>query len=82
MEIFEKEYLLYNDILPRLNQGRVDSNMKPVHVPTCFYSEDDPGVLVMENLKDKGFRLIKSKEDGLFDFTSFFMKIKRYLFRL
>jgi 5-methylthioribose kinase len=65
MGIFDKEYLVYAVILPMINKTRMEKDLKPVKVPKCFYSEVDPGILIMENLKKADFKLIKSKEYGM-----------------
>ncbi len=64
MEIFDKEYFLYSVIIPMANKAREEHGLKPIKVPKCLYAEGDPGILIMNNLKDKGFGLIKSREDG------------------
>ena len=63
--IFEKEYLLYGVILPTLSRERETKGLKKLPIPQCFYAHPDPGVLVMNNLKEMGFDLLKNQEKGL-----------------
>ncbi len=63
--IFEKEYLMYAMILPKVQKAREEHNLKAIKLPKCYYADPDPGKLVMENLKDNEFQMIKSKENGI-----------------
>ena len=63
--IFEKEYLLYGVILPILSRERENKGLKKLPIPRCFYAHPDPGVLVMINLKEMGFDLLKNQAKGL-----------------
>ena len=63
--IFEKEYLLYEVILPILSRERKNKGLKELPIPRCFYAHPDPGVLVMINLKEMGFDLLKNQAKGL-----------------
>ncbi len=64
MEIFDKEYFVYSVVLPMANKTRVEHGLNPIKVPKCFYADINAGVLIMNNLKDKGLGLLKSKDDG------------------
>ena len=65
MGIFDKEYQLYHVILPMLTKAREEKGLEPLSIPRSFYGHPDPGVLVMNNLKDKGFDLLKNQPEGL-----------------
>lgn len=65
MGIFDKEYLVYGVILPLLCEARQDKELEPLKVPECYFAQSDPGLLVMNNLKDKGFDLLKNQANGL-----------------
>ena len=62
--VHEKEYWLYGIVLPEVAKIRASHNLKPLKVPTCYYADRESGTFIMENLKDSGYQLIKSKEDG------------------
>ena len=64
LEFFDRECHMYEVILPMIAKAREDHQLKPVKVPECFYTEDNPGIMIMENLKDQGFGGIESKENG------------------
>jgi hypothetical protein len=65
MGIFEKEYLLYGIILPLIKKAREEKGLKPIQIPESYYCQHEPGVLIMGNLKDSGFDLLKNQKDGL-----------------
>ena len=71
MGIMEKEYLFYVEILGQANELRSKMKLKSLAIPKCLYGLPDPGVLIMNNLKDLGYDLIKnqtgSKMRGLQD---------------
>ncbi len=66
MEVFDKEYSLYAIFLPMLDKIRKEHKLKPIKVPQCLYADIDPGTLIMENLKDKGFGLTKTRISMLY----------------
>jgi len=61
MGLFVKEYVFYNDILPKLEIERKERCLEKLSIPKCFHAHPDPGVLVMKNLKDDGFEMVKNK---------------------
>jgi hypothetical protein len=63
--IFEKEHLIYEIILPLIQKAREEKGLKPIAVPKCYYCQPEPGVLIMCNLKDMGFDLLKNRKDLL-----------------
>ena len=71
MGIMEKEYLFYIEILEQANEKRRKLRLKSLAVPKCLFGLPDPGVLIMNNLKDLGYDLVKnqtgSKMRGLQD---------------
>ena len=65
MGIMEKEYLFYVEIMNQANELRTKMRLEPLAIPRCLYGVPDPGVLVMNNLKDLGYDLIKNRTGGL-----------------
>ena len=65
MGIMEKEYLFYVEIMNQANELRTKMRLEPLAIPRCLYGVPDPGVLVMNNLKDIGYDLIKNRTGGL-----------------
>ena len=63
--LFDKEYLAYGIIFPLITKERTNKNLDNLAVPRCFYVHPDPGVLVMNNLKEIGFDLVKNKPNGI-----------------
>ena len=62
----EKEFLFYNILQKQGFETRSKFEMKPLAIPECFYACMDPGVLVLSNLKDLGFDLLKNQiENGM-----------------
>ncbi len=47
-----------------ITKARKEKKLKTIKIPKCWYAECDPGILVMENLKDKGFGLINDSKQG------------------
>ena len=60
MKLFVKEFLFYGAILPIIEKERITKGLESLSIPKCFYVHPDPGVLVMNNLKDMGFDLLKN----------------------
>ena len=65
MGLFLKEYLFYDVILPKLETERNEKGLEKLALPKCFYAHPDPGVLVMNNLKDDEFEMLKDKPSNL-----------------
>merc|ERR1712241_1056880 len=61
MGLFVKEFLFYGVILPIIEKERITKGLESLSIPRCFYVHPDPGVLVMNNLKDMGFDLLKNR---------------------
>ena len=55
---------MYREMLPMLNKTRGDHGLQPIPSPKCYFASSNPDILVMENIKDSGFSLIKNKETG------------------
>ena len=64
MGIIKKEYLMYGVVLPEIAKARDKHQLKPLKVPRCYYTDLESGIFIMENLKENGFPLIKSKDNG------------------
>ena len=79
MGLFLKEYLFYGVIMPLLEKERKIKGLGYLAIPKCFYTHPDPGVLVMNNLKDDSFDLRKNQPENMSknlheDATILFMK--------
>ena len=79
MGLFLKEYLFYGVIMPLLEKERKIKGLGNLAIPKCFYTHPDPGVLVMNNLKDDSFDLRKNQPESMSknlheDATILFMK--------
>ena len=61
--MFEREVTVYFEILPALR--RINGGVGDIKVPRVFYGNSEKGVLIMEDLKRKGFS-IQDKRDGQF----------------
>jgi len=64
MRLFNKECDFYGVILPLLEKERKLKGLDDLAIPKCFYAHPDPGVLVMNNLKDNSFDLLKQNSLG------------------
>ncbi|KAF2356810.1 Protein of unknown function DUF227 [Trinorchestia longiramus] len=55
---FAKEIFFYGTLAPLLNEELKKAGMEPLSIPRCFYaaSSADSALLVMEDLRSRGFR--------------------------
>ena len=56
---------MYGIILPFLSEKRRKKGLEMLPVPKCCYVHPDPGVLIMNNLKESGFDLLKNQPHGI-----------------
>ena len=63
----EKEYIFYNIFQKQAMDLRSKLKLKPLATPKCSFASLDPGVFVMNNLKDSGYVMLKNQiKDALF----------------
>ena len=55
---------MYGNILPKVSATRSHLCLSELGVPKCYYVDKATGTLIMENLKDKGFRTKPSEKSG------------------
>lgn len=66
MNVFEREVLVYNEILPMFEKFQLDKGLRPgqgfVSFPKCYYAshdrEKDEAIIVMEDIRKKGFKML------------------------
>lgn len=66
MNVFEREVVVYNEILPMFQKFQQDKGLKPgqgfVSFPKCYYAsydkEKDEAVVIMEDIRKKGFKML------------------------
>ena len=61
--MFSKECLFYDVILPKLQIERSKRGLEKLPIPKCFFANPDPGAVIMNNLKDDGFEMLKNKPE-------------------
>lgn len=66
MNVFEREVTVYNEILPMFQKFQLDKGLKPgqgfISFPKCYYAsfdkEKDEAVVIMEDIRLKGFKML------------------------
>ena len=58
MNGFTRECYVYEGLLKEYERLRNDNAMKDLSVPEMFLADPDQGILIMENLKMRGFVLL------------------------
>lgn len=67
---FEREGDNYTWFMPTLQKLRKDKNMKRLSLANCFYASTEKCILVLDNLKVKGFDVIKKQPERKFHLTA------------
>ena len=62
--IWRKEVVFYQKLMNDMQELRRSIGKDDLAFPKCFYASDDEGVIVLENLKIKGFRTIPKSTAG------------------
>ena len=62
--IWRKEVAFYQNLMIEMQELRRSIGKDDLAFPKCFYASDDEGVIVLENLKTKGFRTIPKSTAG------------------
>jgi len=50
-------------LIPALQKVREEKNMKRLRIPDCYYASVEKYVLILDNLKIKGFEVIKKQPE-------------------
>ncbi len=58
MNGFQKECLIYGELMADYQRLRTKANLNPLPVPTCYLADNDNGVIIMENLKARDFTMM------------------------
>ena len=64
-QIFLTEVLCFSELLPKMNLLASKVNLAGgVKFPTCYFADNDKGVIMMDNLKLQGY-VMEDKAKGL-----------------
>ncbi len=63
MAAFEREGLNYTYLIPALQKFRESRSLKKLSFADCFYASVEESVLILDNLKMKGFGVIKKQPE-------------------
>ena len=63
MRAFESESRTYTWLLPILDKLRAEKDLKPLSFPKCYYASVEDSLVILENLKDKGFEVVEKKTE-------------------
>ena len=69
----KKEMIIYSDLIPKWQaiRGKLE-NAKPLAIPKSFLTSKEDGVLVMENLKKQGYKMLdRMNGQGIYYSTVF-----------
>ena len=56
---FTRECVVYGKIIPEMEEMRKTFGLPSLGFPNCFYAQPEKQVIIMENLKAKGFAMLK-----------------------
>lgn len=59
----EKECITYSKIIPGMQKILKEAGLRQLNVPACYYTSIEDGLIVMENIKLKGFQC-SIRDDG------------------
>ena len=63
MKAFDQESRVYNFLIPRLQKLRLEKDLRPLSFPNYLYASAEDELILMENLKAKGFRVVEKKPE-------------------
>jgi len=63
--IWKKEVVFYDTLMTRMQAIRKSIGKKELPFPKCFYASDEEGVIVLENLKTRGFKTVPKSPEGV-----------------
>ena len=61
---FQRECYAYNCLIKCFQQIRRENKLHELRVPKVLFSNENDGILIMENLKTKGFQLFDRINNG------------------
>ena len=67
MGVFGTEVKMYKEILPSIMKYSEDKNK--ISFPRTYYSNDEEGVLFMDNLRSEGYEMVDKSIGILFSFS-------------
>lgn len=62
MNGFKKECVVYNTLIAKYQDMRKKAGLFELAVPKCFMADLSKGIIIMENLKTKGYGMLNKKE--------------------
>ena len=62
--IWRKEVGFYDSLVEKMQEIRRSVGQEDLPFPKCFYASDKDGVIVLENLKTKGFKTVPKSAEG------------------
>ena len=60
----DNEIAFYSKISPKILELRREAGLEPLKMAKCFYTDDETGTIIQENLKLSGFGLIEKSPFG------------------
>ena len=58
---FAREGKSYTWLIPSLQKFRAEKKLKPLSFPKCFYASVNDSLIILENMKAKGFEVVEKK---------------------
>ena len=62
--IWKKEVTFYDQLMKKMQAIRKSIGQNELPFPKCFYASDESGVIVLENLKSRGFKTVPKSPEG------------------
>ena len=62
--IWKKEVTFYDQLMKKMQAIRKSIGQNELPFPKCFYTSDESGVIVLENLKSRGFKTVPKSPEG------------------
>ena len=63
MKAFNQESQTYNFLIPKLQRLRSELGLKPLAFAECYFASAEKELILMENLKAKGFQVVEKKPE-------------------
>jgi len=63
--IWKNEVVFYDTLVNKFQEIRRSIGKEDLPFPKCFYASDEDGVIVLENLKPKGFKTVPKSAEGI-----------------
>ena len=58
---YVREGKSYTWLIPSLQKLRAEKHLKPLSFPKCFYASVNDSLIILENMKAKGFEVVEKK---------------------